>query len=585
MTTARILLLLLSLSLTFAALAAESRHEKISPLIDTATAARVSGDYAAAEAGYRQALSTAQESGDKTWELRAWFYLGLTRQEAAEKPENQTRAKELRLEARTFYQNALKIKPSSSATLMNLQETQWAIDDAEGSLRTLEKGLALGDARAAEFATILGDRYARSDSAKAVEYYRIAVDSPGATAALRQLFVDKMSVYGAREELIGYIRQQLAVNEVDRAIDAAFQALEAALSPAAQWSELPVVLAEALAKKDYDAVVFAASESRRRLEPLLTASPQKELLRGIWNLCMFEIADGTAFEPWQSATARVTAFRALAASIASSEFRQGRFDRAELYYKAALNISADTVDPALLRELANTYATQKKIDAVDELVKEYEPRVHAQQQIAASEELEVYYEYHRMIASIYGSLGRRDPRRVTQLEELEHATQVSDAVVEPQMYEQLAVIYQRRGEPGDDVNARQAWLSRAEALRRDGNLEEARESLVMIPMPMLDAKDRVRYFSVVDQVVTLKEVARLQPEEVTTVKHSLLLLTTRRASRQQRGNGARQLRELGITANVGLGRILIAEPDGTRTAVEFELPARAMTLRPPMRID
>jgi tetratricopeptide (TPR) repeat protein len=543
----------------------------IPQIIEQGTAARTQKDFFNALLTYFRALEIATADDDKLWSFRSNFYLGLTKQEAAESagdPERRT----LLGEAKEFYARALALNPTSTATLSNLADAQLAEGDTTAAIDTLECGLAIlpkGEARALSFRDRLGDAYlALGERKKAAEVLRDAArsnsDDRSYHARIAGALIGDDTHGPLGRELADYLFESLGRNDVDRVIDAVFDAFERPQLNAEDATRLLPVLAEALSKKGYDLSGLAHSHTGDRLTAVAEKSPYREAFEELKILYLGGDLEAGKFPAWQSDTrdnghpSPRDAFGNLARSLGSSS-RHTAPAKANAYFMLALQLSGDAPDPVLSRDFVVYLMNAGERPAVDAFVEKHARLIAMQEARAPVADLENYYTFYRLVAAIYDN-SAIDGHTEIAIDALEHATSTAarashtwqywkDAYPDHTLFSQLALLQAKRGH---QEKAREVSLHGAQTFTNVGWLGEARELVAEIDRDQLNEQERMSYDAVIDQAVVLRTDVSLSPSFSQMVKRNLFLLSER-VDAQTRQRAANELENAGVVIDLKAG--------------------------------
>jgi tetratricopeptide (TPR) repeat protein len=538
--------------------------------------------YEDAERSYRRALDYGLHLNNPEIEYQAYFYLGLTKQEAADDAaaNDADRARTLREEAQEYYKKAHSLQPRSTATLLNLAEVAFDNRDRDEAEKWLVRGLGLDDKRAAQFAEKLGDLKADAkDPKEALKSYRLALKKKNASTSIphkyfRQLLLaakDPNDKYAteAVDQLWGLAQQ----GEIDPAIDGAFAAVESGPAFAGESAvELLNVVARALAAKEYDAATFRASNTAASLRKLLTnevLAPRVAVL--------FWLYDGTA-SPEQAAAWRtpgdydrpperpsgIESLQNITRGLGYSAQRTRDYARAESAYNLALRLDPQRLDPGTLRDLATVYYAQGKLAALEALLREFEEKLYTAKSAAYERvDWEEVYEYHRTVGTLYLWLNRYDDAKV-QFDLAYNAAKRRGIPIDPDLRLARAQAYFALGARADAMRDR---LQAAEQYVLDGDLIRARGAVSRVsPEDAESDEDARRYRAVLDRTVTIVEPL----EHLYDVKSALAVLSTD-PEKPVRIQVEKLLAQWGVT------NIRIQDEHGTfayaKRTVPFEFPA------------
>lgn len=536
-----------------------------------------------AERAYRRALDYSLHLNNPETEFQAYFYLGLTKQEAADEVSakgDTDRAKILRQEAEEFYRKAHDLKPRSTATLLNLAEVSIDNDRRDDAEKWLERGLELDDHRAAQFAEKLGDLKAEEKEPKdALKSYRLALKKKNSSASLPHKYFTQLLV-AAKEptdkyatEAVDQLWGLLQKGDVDLAIDGALAALESGPAFVGESStEMLAVVANGLAAKEYDATAFRASNTAASLRKLSASTALAPRITGL-----FALYNGTA-TPEQVAVWRTTndynrpperpsgiqSLQQITRGVGYVAQRERDFARAERAYDLALRLDTQRLDPGALSDLATVYYAQEKLPALAQLLREFEERLYVAKGSAYERvDWEEVYEYHRTIGTLYLWVTRYSDARV-QFDLAQAAATRLGQPIDPELRLARAQAYVALGSPKDAMQER---LQAAEQYVLDGDLIRARRAVSRISATDTESENDIkRYRVLLDTTVTIEEPV----EPLYEIKSALAMLSTD-PENPVRAQAEKSLNQWGVT-NVRLESERGTFVYGKQT-VPFVLPA------------
>jgi tetratricopeptide (TPR) repeat protein len=577
--------LIFILALAVPALAVDPQAAGISPLIDEGNAARQRGDWSAADAAYRRALDLATQQEHADWQYRAWFYIGLVKQMAAQVAGDDAAKRAMLEESLEPYRNALKFNPKTKSARINLAEVETFLGHHEAAVELLTEALAIE--ATPDVAEMLGDAHrVLGNRAEAALAYAVAAgkNADSVTVHEKQLAVllDKEAPTPgpALTEYLWALNQR---NQVDRALDAAAQALGHPALSREDGRAVLTMFAAALARKDYDAAAFEASGAAARIQALIAArSPHAPALKGLVDAYRGEIDDDDDFEAWVDSRPvgppsagyplPIDAFRAVLRSIAQTSHSKPKDVNAAAYYKLALALDKANVDPASVRGLASIYASEGNYKKLSSLDREYQEPMAARE--ATPAEAEDVYEYFRLMGRVKTS---QEPDSAEGLQQFEQAKMAgAGGIVEPELYEHLSDIYEKRGDTGKSNSER---FSAAAAYMERGNFTLAREAIAELGHARPDGVDGDDYRRMVLKLVYLpKSVEEMvPPEKHFTVKRNVLLICAGGA-RDDRVKATAELKGLGIAVDTKQHDLLISARKGRVLRTHFFLPVAPSTM-------
>jgi tetratricopeptide (TPR) repeat protein len=492
-----------------------------------------------AEKSYQRALEHALHLKNPELEFQAYFYLGLTRQEMADDAAaagDKDRAKRLRREAEETYEKAYEMKPRSTATLLNLAEVAVDNESPEDAEKWLERGLSVDDKRAAQFAEKLGDLKAEAKEPKeALKSYRLALKKKNASTSVSHKYFTQL-LLAAKEpddkyssEATAQLWELLKDGEVDPALDGAFAALESGAAFGGERAvEMMAIVACALSEKEYDAVAFRASSAAASLRKL-SANPA--LAPRI--TALFALYEGVA-TPDQVAVWRtdgdyarpperpsgIESLQHITRGVGYAAQRTRDFARAESAYNLALRLDPQRLDPGTLRDLATIYYAQGKLDALGQLLRDFEERLYAAKAAAYEHvDWEEVYEYHLSIGMLYLWVGRPADAKA-QFDRAKDAAERLQMPIDPDL---LLARSQANFALGDRAAATRERLEAAEQYIAAGDLIRARRAVARIArQDAASEEDAKRYRAILDRTINIDESL----ENVYDVKSALAILST-----------------------------------------------------------
>jgi tetratricopeptide (TPR) repeat protein len=572
--------LLLTLTIIPRALAVDPQPADTARAIEEGTAARDRREWDAADAAYRRALEIATRQDDKEGQYRAWFYIGLVKQVAADVAGDVVSKKALLEQSLEPYQTALALNPKSKSTRINLAEAEWFLGNRERAVALLTEALAVDESP--DVAEKLGDAYrALGNRAEAARVYAIAAGKNADSLTVHEKLL--MALLGDNYKsplgpaLTEYLWALIQRNQVDRAVGSAAQALAHPELAAEDGRDVLTMFASALARKDYDAATFTGSSAATKINALIASqSPHTPALQALVNAYNGTIGDKTAFEIWAddrpigSPTAGypspIVAFRAVLRSIASASSRQLKQENAIAYYNLALSMDTRRADPGSVRALASIYAAGGDYKSLAKLDEQYQRAMFSP---ATPEEARDLYEYFRLMGRVQTL---RAPATAEGLHWFEQAkTAGAGGIAEPELYEQLSEMYEKRGETEKSNSEK---FSAATAYLERGNFQLARSAIADLGHGQPDGVDHGDYKKVVQKLVWLPESIRnaVPSDEHFKIKRNVLLLCAG-ASKEDRMKAFTELKHLGITINTREQDLYVLRQDGRLLRGHFFLPS------------
>lgn len=571
--------LILILAVVPQAVAVDPLAAGIAPLIEEGNAARARAEWDAADDAYRRALDLATRQGDKQWQYRAWFYIGLVKHMAGEAVADEAAKRTLFEQTREPYRTAIALNPESKSARINLSEVEWALGNREGAVALLTEALALDEA--ADIAEKLGDAQRelghRDEAARA--YTLAATKNPDSVTLhdkLLAVLLDGEASLGPATA--AYLDALVDRKQIDRALDAATRALAQPALSAEDGRAVRTMIAAALALKDYDAAAFKSSAAAEKLNALIAAgSPHAPALQALVDAYEGTIESKSSFEVWADSRPigppsagyplPVTAFRSVLRSIASTLSRQLKHDRAIAYYRLALAMDEAHVDAASVRALASIYASRGNYAKLSELADRYQQAMS--ERATGTADAEDVYEYFRLLGRMHTE---RTPATAEGLHPFEMAkTAGAGGIAEPQLYEHLSELYEKRGET--DKSNREKF-SAATAYMQRGNLQFARAAIADLGYAVPDGVDHEAYKKMVHELVWLPDSVRevIPANEHFTIKRNLVLLCAGGA-REGRVKADAELKKLGITVDIQ-ENMLHVQRNGRAIDSRFVLPVK-----------
>ena len=555
-------------------------------------AAREQHAFEDAEKQYRRALEYALHLNNPEAEFQASFYLGLTKQEAADEARlvgDTDHAQKLRLEAGDFYERAHKLKPKSSATLLNLAEVAADNGDRDGAKNLLERGLGFDDDRAAQFAERLGDLEAQGNDPKdALKSYRLALKRKNASTSLPHKYFTQLLAAAEKPddkyaiEAVDQLWKLQQEGDVDQAIDGAFTALGKPAFAGEAGVEMLNVITAALAEKEYDDEAWKASKTAIELAQLSAERP--ELSKRI--AALFTLYNGTAtyenVSVWLTPgdhdrpPEKPSGIESLQNILRGRGFaaqRARKFAQAESAYDLALKLDPGRLDPGTLRDLATVYYAQGKLNTLGDSLRDFEQRLY-EAKSAAYEHVDwaEIYEYHRTIGMLNLWTGRYENAK-SQFRLAAGAAKELGEPVDPELRLSLADAYAGLG-VDREAEARERLLA-AEQYVAEGDLIRARGAVSRIAAADVQSTDDVRrYRTILDNAVQIDEPL----ENLYEVKSALAILSTA-PDKPMRVGTEKLLEQWGVTG------VRVQKERGTfayqKRTVSFEFPAEPKQVSQP----
>jgi tetratricopeptide (TPR) repeat protein len=571
--------LILILTLVPHALAVDPQMAGIPALIDEGNAARQRGEWDAADSAYRTVLDRATQQDHKDWQYRAWFYIGLVKQMAGEAAGDEGRKKALFEQSRQPYRTALELNPKSKSARINLSEVESFLGDHQSAVVLLTEALAIDESP--DVAEMLGDaQRAVGNHAEAARAYAVAAEKNPDSATVHEklltVLLDKETPPGPA--LTAYLWALNQRKQIDRALDSAAQALEHQTLSADDGRAALTMFASALARKDYDSATFNGSAVAAKIRELIAGrSLHAPALQALVDAYRGAIENKSDFEVWADSrpigppTAGyplpVAAFRAVLRSIALTLSRQLKDEDAIAYYKLALSLDKTRVDPASVRGLASIYASENNYEKLSALDDQY--RRFMSMPAASRAEAEDVYEYFRLMGRVKTSLAPNSMEGLHQFEQAKAAG--AGGVAEPELYEHLSEMYEKRGETGKS-NAEK--FSAAAAYMQRGNFQLARSIIADLGHARPDGVDYDAYKRMILKLVWLPPSFRetVPSDKHFAVKRNVLLLCAG-GTKEDRAKALAELKGLGLTIDTRQRDLYVLRPDGQVIRNHFFLPS------------
>jgi tetratricopeptide (TPR) repeat protein len=452
---------------------AQEAPPSVQPSLAHGTEARAKKDFSGAEKEYRAALDAAGSHTESAY--RSLFFLGLTKQEeasAAAAKGDAALASALRDAAADYYRKALEVQPASTAAILNLALVDIDRGKNDQAVVLLERGLELArqsnSASAAKFAERLGDL--QTTAAKAIDYYRIASATGKASAALtakirKNLFVIAAANPDRQSDVVEYGWQLFGAGDIDGALDTALSAIDSEPPfSAASSSEMLTLATAALARKNYDGITFAGSDTVIRLQAMKhIPDALRSRVTSLFALYQGDIKDASALSIWKeewdsqrpaARPASIQAIQQVARGLGYAAQRQRDFVNAERYYRLAIELDAAHPDAGTLRDLATLYYSLNRLPEIEQLMQQFETSLYEAKGIAYERvQWEQVAEYHRTLGTIYSWLHRDADARMQFEREFEAVNQENERRRETQRTDMLQIDSSTRLQYADTLTA------------------------------------------------------------------------------------------------------------------------------------
>jgi tetratricopeptide (TPR) repeat protein len=406
----------------------------------------------------------ARRARDRARLADADFYLGLVRQQQAERTTEAAAQARWLAEAARHYEAAARGRTNSAGIRNNLAQVLARQGRLEEALRTLEGALALPDERqgfyAENYAALLLEAGRWRDACR---FYAVAAwAQPDYSAPAEKLVA--LCLEHEPPLLITYLWEMVDHGQVLQAERQVPALLDDPRWQPAQRRELLTVLAAALTRHAYAPREFleraSARELRRHFADATVGEGARELLR----LHAGEELEPRSFRWWgqgapEPASGRGAAetFQALARSLGERCQAAGDPGLAERYYLVAAELDPRLPDPEAFTALANLYAGDERLDRLAELMRQHERELlDAKVEAYRQADPEQMYRFHSALGVIYSHLGRwGDSGRVNSaIFQFERALAVAEGAnragaaakpiqVPPQLVMRLADGYER----------------------------------------------------------------------------------------------------------------------------------------------
>jgi len=419
-----------------------------------------SQDFERAVAAFQTAQSLAIQDRNTKWEADCDFYLGLTRQQQAEKLSWGAEAQTAIAESEKFYKRALALRPDSAATLNNLAQLYVQTGRENEAPELLRKAVSLKDQQsditAQNYAAVLESK---GDTASASEYYAmVATSEPGNMDAYEKAVGGYLKA--DPKGLGGYLWDLLKAGQVLRVQQSAIRALQQREWEPEQRRELLSLVAASLSQQRYDPAKYEDTFAAKNLGSF---AGDAVIGKGVTELEQLHQGslDAAAFSWWAEAGDLHAdpprgmwprdAFRSLIRGLANWYQGRGDLKRAETAYRLAVLLNRQEIDPTACLALADLYIAQERVDDVDHLLKDVAPELfYGKEQAYRSSQWRKIYEFHRALGLIYSYLKRwgNDNTPTSAIFQLKHAMDAAARLKikpEPRLVDSLATAYESTG--------------------------------------------------------------------------------------------------------------------------------------------
>jgi len=466
---------------------------------------------------FQDVLALALRFGDRKWEADSYFYLGLTRQQQAEKLGKGPEAQAAIAESETFYKRALVLKPDSASTLNNIAQLYASSGREKEAQELLRRSMSLKDpgsgGSAQNYAALL-DR--TGDAKSASQYYAMVAASQPDNVDAHEKAVTAF-IKADPKGLGAYLWDALRAGQVLRVQDSAVAALQQREWEAEQRRELLALVAASLSQQSYDPAKYRDTFAA---ENLATFAGDSVIGGGVVELTRLHGADAldpSAFRWWSEAGDLHVdpprgvwprdAFRSLIRSLGNWQQRRGDLRRAESFYRLAVGLNRREIDPLACLALADLYISQERVSDVDRLMNELVPELfYGKGEAYRSSQWQKIYDFHRALGLIYSYLKRwgDSGTPASAIFQLEHAMDAAARLKmrpEPRLVDSLATAYESN-----------AQFERGSSLR----LRYAEE--------FIQQKDYLNAQELLAPLAKLKAAGKLGPADIQRYERSLELM-------------------------------------------------------------
>lgn len=483
-----------------------------------ARAALAQEEYETAYSLFQESLAQAEARDDAKQTADQLFYLGLTRQQAAQASSDETVRRRLWAESAAYYRRALELRPTSASTHNNLARVLLAQNDEAGALEALRQAVALPDARQPFYMKNYADLLLQTGRWQdACRFYAQSAAAQPDNEAIHQTLIEVCLAHD--RHLLGYYFWDLLdAGQVLQVQRSAFDMLERDGWEDADKIEFLSMIAVCLSRQFYPPPSFREHPPARRLRRLA-----RDPAVGPGAAQLLRLHDARDLRPenfdwwrgrgnlWSGPRRGVwaeTAFRQLIRSLASRHQNAGRDDLAEAYYELAAEFNPEEPDTDALIHLAEYYSNEQRLDKLARLMQRHESNLFSAKGAAYSaSQVDKIYQFHATLGTIYAHLGQwGDGARLNSaIFHLEHALEVSQHAknardanpsgpLQPQLVDLLAQGYEKQNQPAQAVRLR---LNTTEEFVRAGDTLSAEQVFRPIkdkPIPAaLDPNTRARW--------------------------------------------------------------------------------------------
>jgi Flp pilus assembly protein TadD len=423
---------------------------------------------------FQNVLALALQDHDLKWQADSYFYLGLTRQQQAEKLGNAPGAQAAIAESEEFYKQALALKPNSPSILNNLAQLYASSGREKEAQELLRKSVSLKDQHsgvsAQNYAALL-DR--TGDVKSASQYYAMVAASQPDNVDAHERAVAAF-IQADPKGLGAYLWNALKSGQVLRVQESAIAALQRREWEPEPRRELLALVAASLSQQSYDPAKYKDTFAA---ENLATFAGDSVIGGGVVELMRLHGAgavDPSAYRWWSEAGDLHTdpprgqwprdAFRGLIRSLGNWYQRRGDLQRAESFYRLAVKLNRSEIDPVACLALADLYISQNRASDVDHLMNELAPELfYGKGEAYRSSQWQKIYEFHRALGLIYSYMKRwgNSGAPSSAIFQLEHAMEAAARLnmrPEPRLVDSLAAAYENSGqfERGSSLRLRYA---------------------------------------------------------------------------------------------------------------------------------
>lgn len=440
-------------------------------------AALTAGRWDEARMAFRRRLAEAVRADDAVGQAEAWFYLGLVDQQAADAAEgvDADRRRGLLQTAQAGYRRALALKPEAAGVWNNLARVQVALGQTNDALGSLNRAVAMKDARQGFYAQNYADLLlATGQWREACRHYAwLAGEQPRNTAVWERMV--EACLEHDRDLLVWYLWDLADRGQVSQVQDIALTVIHRGPWPPALKDELLGLGAFCLSRKQETRDEFLASPAAAAWRALESDRDVGQGAREILELYQGNTRVGDyRWWPPRGPSGREAArgvwpfeaFLGLVRSLAERAAAQGDSALQENFLLLAVGVKSGAPDPEALLQMANLYGERGERAKIDALMERYEVDIfRAKGDAYTAAQKERIYRYHMALGVIYSQMDRfTAPSRVQSAEfQLRQALATADHLNESA---------EREGRAPIVVPARLVDLL-AQGLEKDRRPEEA----------------------------------------------------------------------------------------------------------------